>query len=316
MKWFAQAPSNIALIKYMGKADSETNVPANPSLSYTLNELKTNVELESTRITKDIWEPLELPGLTDALDLSKDGQQRYIDHLNFLKEHFNYKGYFVIRSCNNFPHSAGIASSASSFAALTKCAVRALCELNKKEEPSDEEQAILSRHGSGSSCRSFFSPWALWEKDHAKAIELPYQHLLHQVVIVNRNIKSVSSSEAHLRITTSSLYEERPRRATENLKLLLTALNNKDWSASYEIVWREFQDLHQLFESAAQPFSYLTDESRSILRVIQKYWEVNGDGPLVTMDAGPNVHLLYRPEQMDLARQIKQDYFVGNYDVL
>lgn len=94
-----------------------------------------------------------------------------------------------MQSCNNFPHSSGMASSASSFAALTRCAAIALSELTNKPIPSVDEQAQLSRLGSGSSCRSFYSPWALWEDNEVKEIDLPYKELIYQGVIISNKKK-------------------------------------------------------------------------------------------------------------------------------
>ncbi|QDP73231.1 diphosphomevalonate decarboxylase [Legionella israelensis] len=315
MQWFAQAPANIALIKYMGKIDEEKNIPENPSLSYTLNNLITSVKMELLPTKKDFWEPLVIPGV-NPVKLSSSAQQRFLAHLQRLKEHFNYKGGFIVRSSNNFPMSSGLASSASSFAALTKCAVLALCELTNTAIPSVEEQAKLSRLGSGSSCRSFFSPWALWDGEEVKAMDFPYQKLLHQVIVISHDEKSVPSSEAHQRIRTSPQYATRRARAEENLKSLMSALNIQDWPAAYHICWREFQDMHHLFSSCERPFSYITDNVKTALRDIRGLWEREGDGPLVTMDAGPNIHLLYRPEQNEMALRFKQDYLIGNYDVL
>jgi diphosphomevalonate decarboxylase len=157
MPWFAQAPANIALIKYMGKKDNKKNIPDNPSLSYTLNHLLTNVMLEGHSGRKDFWEPLEIPGAL-PFRLSVAAQERFLHHLSYLKSYFNYEGGFIVRSSNNFPHSSGMASSASSFAALTKCACLALSELTQQALPPVTTQADLSRLGSGSSCRSFFAP--------------------------------------------------------------------------------------------------------------------------------------------------------------
>lgn len=315
MSWFAQAPANIALIKYMGKKDDSNNLPDNPSLSYTLNNLLSSVMLESLPGHKDVWEPLPAPG-APSFTLSLASQQRFLRHLDRIKHYFDYKGCFLVRSSNNFPHGSGLASSASSFAALTKAAVRALCELRGVEELPIEEQAQLSRMGSGSSCRSFFSPWAYWDDEYVGAIELPYQNLLHQVIIINHAEKSVSSSEAHQRIKSSSSYGTRAARASDHLRILLAALREQDWRACYDICWREFHDMHQLFATCEQPFEYMSTESRTVLNTLQKFWETRGDGPIVTMDAGPNIHLLYRTDQADLARQFKQDYLVGNFDVL
>jgi diphosphomevalonate decarboxylase len=314
-QWLADAPANIALIKYMGKQDTATKIPANSSLSYTLNHLRSYVSLERINSRHDFWEPLELPG-TLAMQLSKNEQQRFLMHLEFLKTHFNYRGAFVVRSTNNFPSSTGLASSASSFAALTQCAILALCELTQTPVPPLEEQAQLSRQGSGSSCRSFFSPWALWEGDSVKPIPIPYENLLHEVIVVSHLPKDVSSSEAHSRVVTSPQYKTRPQRAQQHLQQLLQAFQAKQWSEVCAICWNEFQDMHTLFLTSAQPFSYMTPQTKELLNELKARWEQNGDGPIITMDAGPNIHLLYRQDQAEQARVFKQDVLIGNYDVL
>lgn len=315
MQWFAQAPSNIALIKYMGKQEEGINQPINPSLSYTLNHLVSNVSLESYKGNRDLWEPLNTPG-SNPFSLSVAAQTRFLNHLARLKEHFHYQGHFIVRSNNNFPQGSGLASSASSFAALTKCATLALCELTNTPLLSITEQAHLSQMGSGSSCRSFFSPWALWSENGVQEIALPYTQFIHQAIIISDKEKTVPSSEAHLRIRTSPLYEERPKQARENLKLLLSAFEFKDWKSAYEICWREFQSMHALFTSCKEPFHYITPNASALLKALQNLWQRMGDGPIITMDAGPNIHLLYRPESENLARQFQQDYLIGNYDVL
>lgn len=315
MQWFAQAPSNIALIKYMGKKEVSSNIPINPSLSYTLNNLLSSVTLEHYSGKKDIWEPLNSPGALH-FTLSLNAQTRFLKHLERLKALVNYSGSFIVRSNNNFPHSSGLASSASSFAALTKCAVVALSELTNSPMPSIEEQAQLSRVGSGSSCRSFFSPWALWEGETVKAIETNYPQLIHQVIVISHDEKDVSSSEAHLRIVTSKQYPTRPQRAEQNLKTLLNAFEAHDWKSAYEVCWREFHDLHSLFSTSSTPFSYITEQSNAALTALKDLWQREGDGPIVTMDAGPNIHILYRPDQADMAQKFKSDYLIGNYDVL
>lgn len=315
MQWFAQAPANIALIKYMGKKDAARNLPDNPSLSYTLPQLLSQVMLETHAGVKDYWEPLLVPGALE-FTLSVTAQERFLGHLRYLKSVFNYTGSFIVRSSNNFPQASGLASSASSFAALTKCAVLALAELTGLPLPSVEEQARLSRLGSGSSCRSFFAPWALWDEDEVKAIELPYPELLHQVIIISHAEKQIPSTQAHQLIRTSPGYAGRSKRAAENLDALLLALRLQDWAKAYQICWREFQDMHQLFRTCQPSFSYITPEGQLILDELQRLWQRVGDGPIVTMDAGPNIHLLYRLEQSELARAFQQDYLLGNHDVL
>jgi diphosphomevalonate decarboxylase len=315
MYWLAQAPANIALIKYMGKRDERSNLPDNASLSYTLNNLLSTVKLESLSGDADRWEPLTLPD-TDKFVLSVAGQERFIKHLALLKSHFGYSGSFLIQSNNNFPQGSGLASSASSFAALTRCAVLALSELTQHKSPSVEEQAQLSRLGSGSSCRSFYSLWCLWQENEVTPIDLPYKDLLHQVIVISGEEKKVSSSEAHKRVKSSSLYGTRNQRAEERLNKLLKAFESKNWFDMYQICWTEFQDMHHLFHTCDRPFSYITDESQQVLNLLEDLWEKNGEGPIVTMDAGPNIHLLYRRDQSELAQQFKADHLAGQYHVL
>ena len=145
---------------------------------------------------------------------------------------------------------------------------------------------------------------------------MPYPKLLHQVAIISHDEKKVSSSEAHRLIHTSPLYNNRPQRAKDNLKLLLDAFYAHDWASAYAISWREFQDMHSLFSTSNPPFTYMTDASTELLSKVQKLWQQCEDGPIVTMDAGPNVHLLYRPDQAQLAQEFKLKYLVGNYDIL
>jgi diphosphomevalonate decarboxylase len=299
----------------MGKIDEAQNIPANPSLSYTLNHLLSNVKLEIYSGPEDIWEPLEIPGYP-VFELSSLGQKRYLQHLQRLKAFFNYEGQFIVRSSNNFPLGTGLASSASSFAALTKCACLALSELSQQELPSIETQAQWSRLGSGSSCRSFFSPWAIWDQKKVEAIDIPYQNLIHHVVLVSSVEKSISSRAAHLQIHSSPNYRFRPSRAKNRLENLLTAFRQSQWQEAYEICWDEFMDMHELFHTADPSFSYMTDKTREILQELKNFWHTHQDGPIITMDAGPNVHLLFRQDQKDMAQHILHEYLVNQFNFL
>lgn len=313
MSWLAQAPANIALIKYMGKQDEQSNLPGNASLSYTLNNLLTKVQMNTIAGTEDKWQPLNDFGAS-TFTLSESAQKRFLNHLSRIKNQFGYSGCFLVQSNNNFPHASGLASSASSFAALTKCAVSAISDLTQKPSLSLEEQAQLSRQGSGSSCRSFFSPWAIWRESEVGPVDLPYKNLLHKVIVINNQEKEVSSSEAHKRVKTSPFYPERSAKAEQHLVRLMQALQIEDWSIAYQICWQEFQDMHQLFSTSSQPFSYITNESLQVLESLQNFWQHHKDGPIVTMDAGPNIHLLFRPDQAALAQLVLQE--VGHYEVL
>lgn len=297
------APSNIALIKYMGKQadDSSKNVPTNASLSYTLNHLVTTVRMIESH--EDSWAPLT-GSCYFPLSLSEKGQKKFLNFWKVLKDEFQIKENFRIQSANNFPSDAGLASSASSFAALTRAAAR-LSKISK----TDEELSLISRKGSGSSCRSFFSPWALWVKEGAQMMDIPYEHFHHAVLVFDQNQKQVSSSEAHLRVSSSPLFFKdkkqglsRPQRANARLENLIQRLRASDWRSSFEIVWDEFWDMHELFHTSSQPFTYLTEESRQTLTRMKSRWEQEKQGPLITLDAGPNIHLLFQSSQLELAK--------------
>ena len=314
MKWFAQAPSNIALIKYMGKNDAKRNIPYNSSLSYTLEDLQSFVEIESHNGTDDFWEPLEVPA-AHPFDLHEKAQARFLAFFAQLKKHFQYEGGFTVRSYNNFPTSAGLASSASSFAALTKATARAMIDLKKIPEPSMTELAQLSQQGSGSSCRSFFAPWCIWNESGIQSVELPYEKLIHQAIIVDHEEKEIPSSEAHQLVRTSPLYEKRKQHTESRLKELTLALQNQDWQTARTLVWQEFMEMHEMFATCDTPFAYITERTQQVLDYFHDYWQQHNDGPLITMDAGPNVHLLYRADQNAMALEIKQK-LLNDYDVI
>ena len=304
MKWQASAPSNIALIKYMGKLPDSGNRPSNPSLSYTVDHLRSYVELEHLQgATAHNWQPL--PGYPE-LKLSETGLKKFTDHLDRVGQIYESPFKFRIRSANDFPSDCGLASSASSFAALTRVAVQAFSQLTGRPALTVSEQAKLSRAGSGSSCRSFFAPFALWQDEGAEEIDVGISKLLHQAIVVGAEKKPVTTSQAHLRVTSSSLFVGRPQRAEQRLNDLVKALRAGDWRAAYAITWAEFWDMHALFETAAEPFGYMSDGSLKVLQVVREYWQEHGDGPLVTMDAGSNVHLFYRLQQEAAASMMRE----------
>lgn len=294
------APSNIALIKYMGKADASQNKSTNRSLSLTLEHLRTYVELQKVdNVSCDSWMPLEKKGLI-TIDLSEKGQARFLKHFQFLKETFGIEGNFIVRSANNFPSDCGIASSASSFAALTLAAYDLALHQELIQEKSLEELASLSQKGSGSSCRSLFSPWGLWDENGATELQLETPKLYHAIVLAENSKKQVSSSEAHKRVITSDLFQGRPERAEKRLKDLIHSLNTNLWSQACEITWQEFWDMHALFETSKPPFGYMTNASLQILNELRPHMSEL----MITMDAGANVHVIYRESDLEKAEAI------------
>jgi len=316
----ASAPSNIALIKYMGKTGATGNLPANASLSYTLEHLRTFVEIEvagagagtmgstgaataaaATEAT-DQWAWLPDHG-GEPLVLSELGRDKFLHHFQKLKDLWKIPGFYLVRSTNNFPSDCGLASSASSFAALTLATYELAKRFNAGLDLNATELSRLSRQGSGSSCRSFFTPWAAWRGEGAEDVSDVRFELEHAVIVVASEKKAVSSSEAHVRVNSSLLMAGRRERTESRMHQLLEVLREgARWQTGFEICWAEFWDMHALFESSRPSFGYLTPESVAILSHAREIWRAEGDGPWVTMDAGANVHLLFRKDQVIAGR--------------
>lgn len=309
------APSNIALIKYMGKIEGTGNKPTNGSLSYTLENLRTFVRLTEIDGGQDQWKALVREDL-QPLELSEKGQQRFLKHFAFLKNKWGVNKSFLVESANNFPSDCGLASSASSFAALTLAAAEMFQKINPQSWGADKKTlSELSRQGSGSSCRSLFTPWALWQHEYAEPMGLEVVDMHHIVVVVEDSKKEVSSSDAHKLVTTSPRFVGRPERAEIRLKDLVHSLRFNDWHMARQIVWDEFIDMHRLFETSTPAFTYMTDGSKKVLEDCQSFWNRWQDGPLVTMDAGANVHMLFRHDQKKAFAEYRE-HFAKSFKVL
>jgi diphosphomevalonate decarboxylase len=283
--WKASAPSNIALIKYMGKEGE--NQAVNASLSLTLSDFRTSVELEKTNASEDRWRPL-----AGSAPLREESTRRFVAFFQKLKARAGVEGAFEIRSGNNFPSDAGLASSASSFAALTQAALTAFSELKGSPLPSPLEMARVSRTGSGSSCRSFFAPWCRWEGERVEAVPSALPPLVDLVAVMDGGFKKVSSSEAHQKVKPSPLFPGRIERARARLERIEAAFATGDFRAVAEASWEELWDMHSLFHTSVPPFFYFAPGTVSALRWAEDEWEKTGSGPITTIDAGPNVHFL------------------------
>lgn len=317
MKWIeASAPSNIALIKYMGKLDSSGNKPTNASLSWTLEKLRTYVRIQKNPLlTTDTWKAYQREDLR-PIELSLKGQEKFLNFFDYLKKEFKLTGFYEIESANNFPSDCGLASSASSFAALTTCAHQVYLEESEhKSRPYlSKELSRLSQKGSGSSCRSFFTPWSLWHDVGAEEIKLPVNSLRHMVILCDETVKSVSSSEAHKLVLTSELFKGRPERAQERLQNLISAARSQDWAKMCKISWNEFWDMHTLFHTSNPTFMYMNGDSLFVLNYLQRLENQRPERALITMDAGSNIHLLIQPSDEQLYKDLVQ-YFSSYFNI-
>jgi diphosphomevalonate decarboxylase len=303
-----QAPSNIAYIKYMGKIKSEGNVPTNSSLSLTLNKFITEVHLSLPNQEKDSWEPLVKDSFY-PLELSEFGKSKFLNFFYNLKEVFQIKGFYSIKSANNFPSDCGIASSASSFAALTLAAYKLKQFQDSDFSLTTKELALISQKGSGSSCRSFFRGYCEWTNEGVFSLPYSVDNLSHKVLILGSEKKQVSSSQAHRQVLTSTKFVNRPERAEDRFLNLKKALHESDWSRLSQICFDEFVDMHELFETSNPPFSYRNEDCEKLLKILKENFYGKAYGPLVTMDAGPNIHLIYKNEDENLVSDFLLQYF-------
>jgi diphosphomevalonate decarboxylase len=315
----------------MGKQPQ--NIPENPSLSLTLQTLGTLVTVgESSEPLPESpfkWIPYSFVPGSVAQQKMRKHFERVAHGLQLQPPKYDVET--QLRSYNNFPSDAGIASSASSFAALTLVFARLCFRATNEDAQLGDERFLklwnderiegqhlrqtlsrLSREGSGSSIRSWSGPWVEWSDQDFKKVSPEFPQLIDHIVIVSDQIKAVGSSEAHQRVKTSPFWSGRPLRAQGRLialkrlmqsygevqkKAQNTAQKQLLFSEIQALVWDEFQDMHQLFETAQEPFSYRTERSFELLTWLESQTQTqtqpNIKKPwIVTMDAGPNIHVL------------------------
>jgi diphosphomevalonate decarboxylase len=316
MKHLVRSPSNIALIKYMGKRDGSANLPENSSLSMTLDRLATWVSARSdggsTGLALEPGVPEGAPSHTRVPDLSEAGHDKVLRHATLARAEaerilpahgleYAFTQDLTLRTGNTFPEASGIASSASSFAGIT-LAVTLACARDadafarawSQDFGLRRELARVSRRGSGSSCRSFEGPWVKWEDESAQSIELPTSSALpslaHFVLLISSEAKQVSSSQAHARVKGSPLWNGRVARATGRLVDLESALKSGDLASISRISWTEAWEMHSLFHTASEPFTYWKPGTLAALQWLAPFVRSSAP-PIVTMDAGPNVHV-------------------------
>lgn len=289
MKTTVSMPSNIALIKYMGKSNTEKNKPANHSLSITLPHLTSSCTVTLGE-QEDAW--VNHPDTV----LTLPEQQKALKHISFLKSQLQIHEPITVSCFNKFPMSAGIASSASSMAAITEAVYQfSYTYLNLKRSLSKLERAQLSQRGSGSSCRSFFSPITVWKNEDIFSMDMPFK-IEHDIILFSQNPKKTSSSKAHTIISQSSNLDARIERANNRVNQLIDALTQKNWETIVELSIEDSKDMHQLLESVG--VNYRTEESHAFFKDLDVFCQSQPKfKPLTTMDAGCNIHIIYPIEQ-------------------
>ena len=301
------SPSNLAIIKYWGKYGNQ--LPRNASISLTLSNAvsKTKVAYSGRKnFDGNIDIAFKFEG--QEQESFKDRIQKY---LFSIKEHVPFidQLHFDISSENTFPHSSGIASSASAMSALALCICSIEHELFKSlENQGDFERkaSFLSRLGSGSACRSIYDSWALWGKTGDVAgssdnfaigmkdeVHEVFHDLHDDIFIISKNEKAVSSSAGHKLMESNPYAAVRYDEAKRQMFYVLEALRKGDIERFGSIAEQEAMSLHALM-MVSNP-SYILIEANTVARIkkIRRFRKESNLPVFFSLDAGPNIHLLY-----------------------
>lgn len=306
----AKCPSNIALIKYWGKR--EVQIPMNPSLSFTLNESHTQTEL---RFSPKTSAETNLKVYLDE-ELKDDFAPKILTFFKRIHEFLPFLDQFdfEIHTHNTFPHSSGIASSASGMGALSLCLVELENELGGEltEEEKLRKASFLARLGSGSACRSIFPGLTVWGETDAvegssDLYAVPYPYEVHEVfrnfqdtiLLIDEGEKEVSSTVGHKLMENHPYAEQRFQSAEENLKQLIPILKSGDLEGFGKIVEHEALSLHAMMMTSHPYFILMKPNTLKAIEEIWAYRKKTGNPLYFTLDAGANVHLLY-PEKFKL----------------
>lgn len=302
-----KSPSNIALVKYWGK--KENQIPANPSVSFTLENCKTTTKMEFQKKPE--------PSATFDFELYFEGKKkedfkpkiqqffkRIEQYAPFLKD---YK--FIIHTENSFPHSSGIASSASGMSALALCVMSLEKKLNPEVANNEffyKKASFLARLGSGSACRSLEGELIEWgehqnipESSDLFGIKYPFEidevfkSFQDTILLVDKGQKQVSSSVGHNLMHGHPFAEERFAQAHSNLDKLKQILASGNLEEFIAIVESEALTLHAMMMSSNPYFILMKPNTLEIINKIWEFRESTKTPICFTLDAGANVHLLY-----------------------
>jgi diphosphomevalonate decarboxylase len=311
-----QAPSNIALIKYWGKHGNQ--LPNNPSLSITLNKAFTTTKFQAvTRKNKEsdnsvisleyLFEGERLSGFENRIRTFLEKMEPDMPFLS---------GYHITaESSNTFPHSAGIASSASSMAALALC-LTSLEQYHTDKGLSENEfyrrASIIARLGSGSASRSVYGGWVSWGKaetipvssdEYASPLRLPVNSMFQNpgvaILVASSAQKSLSSSFGHQLMDQHPFARQRYEQAHKNMRELLKAMEAGDFDEFAHIVENEALTLHSLLMTSSPEGMLIKPASLQIIEAVRNFRKTTGTRVCFTMDAGPNVLLIYPIEERE-----------------
>jgi len=303
-----KSPSNLALVKYWGKYG--TQLPRNPSISITLDAAFTQTKLSYALRTEVGGEPVSLELLFD--DRPEPAfAARIGKFLASLLPIYPFLGqlHLKVETFNSFPHSSGIASSASAMSALALCLVS--LERHFFGTPVDDgdflrKASYLARLGSGSACRSVFPYFSAWGRHGdlpessdeygipvADGVHESFRTLRNAILIVSSGSKSVSSSAGHGLMEQHPYAAVRYEQARQRMSQLLPALRKGDWETFGIIAEDEALTLHALMMASRPSYILMKPNSLELIERIRAYRRESGSAICFSLDAGPNLHVLY-----------------------
>jgi diphosphomevalonate decarboxylase len=294
MRSVAKAPANIAFIKYWGKKNERLRIPTNSSISMDLSgaytttsvEFKNDLVSDEVYINKERVQNVEFQRVSKHIDLIRD-----IAKINLPAR---------VISKNNFPKGAGIASSASGFAALTAASVSA-AGLNLSEK----KISILARLGSGSACRSIPDGFVEWktgnssETSFAHSLFPPdYWNIVDIIAVVAETIKKTSSTEGHSLVESSPFFKPRLRNIKNKLKEIKSAMSQRDFTKFGSIIEEEAINMHAVMMTSVPALIYWQPTTIDLIHEMIS-WRSNGLEAYFTIDAGPNVHVICKSKDAE-----------------
>lgn len=305
-----RSPSNIAIIKYWGKHGRQ--LPRNPSISFTLDNAHTETTLEYSA-KSGVDEGIDLDFYFDG-EANPAFSEKLIKYMEGIIDVFPFLRQLKLKvsSRNSFPHSAGIASSASGMSAFVLC----LCSLEhtlfgtlEDDQVYRKKASYLSRLASGSACRSIYPTMAAWgeTKDIEGSSDLfavPYIDRLHDtfkhfhddILIVSKGEKSVSSRAGHALMEDNIYAENRYLQARQRMHNLLFALESGDLELFGQITENEALTLHALMMCSNPSYILMQPNSIKLIQMIRAFRKETHLPLYFSLDAGPNLHLLYPDE--------------------
>lgn len=290
----AIAHANIAFVKYWGNRDDALRLPLNNSISMNLDgaTTTTTVAFDAALNDDDI--------LIGDAPANAAPRARVVAHLDRVRALANIATRARVVSRNNFPMGAGIASSASAFAALSLAATRAA-----GLELSERELSILARQGSGSAARSIPGGFVEWlagtESANSYAVSLApptFWDLRDVIVIVSTAEKQVGSTDGHRAASSSRFLAARLEGLPARLAHVRRALYARDLNALGPAIEADALELHLIAMTSVPPIFYW---SPAMVRVMDaaRVWRAEGLAVYFTLDAGPNVHLICEAQDAD-----------------